>query len=177
MPGGSRARRGRDGRGCARSSRGPATAAVALRHALRPQAHGLAVLRAGRHAHLRAIAFDRRHVELVTERCLCGRDAEHVDEVVALALEARMFLEADEDVEVARWAAAHPGLALARDAKLLAVVDAGRDVEREVALLALATLAAAPRAHLVDRLPRAAAARARGHVHEAAEHRLLDLAD
>src|SRR5260221_10597083 len=100
-----------------------------------------------------------------------------MDEVVALGLEAWVGLEADEDVEVARRAAAHPSLALARDAELLAVVDAGRDVQGEVRLLALAALAAAARAHLVDRLARAAAARARRHVHEPAEHRLLDLTD
>src|SRR5260221_14653123 len=98
-----------------------------------------------------------------------------MDEVVALALEAWVVLEADEDVEVARRAAAHPGLALARDAELLAVVDAGRDVQGEVPLLALAALAAAARAHLVDRLARAAAARARRPFPEPAEPRLLAL--
>src|SRR5260221_6040019 len=159
----------------------PELVAAALRleprHALAAQPHGLAVLRAGGHLDLRPIAFDRRHLELVAERRLCRRDAKHVDEIVALAFEPRVLLEPDEDVEIARWSAAHPGLALARDAKLLAVVDASGDRERDVALLALAALAAAADADLVDGLAGAAAARAGRHVHEAAEHRLLDLTD
>jgi len=98
-----------------------------------------------------------------------------VHEVVALALEPRVLLQPDEDVEVARRTAAHPGLALPGDAELLAVIDARWDREGDVALLALAALAAAARAHLVDGLPRPAAARAGRDVDEPAEHRLLDL--
>src|SRR6185369_10662822 len=64
-------------------------------------------------------------------------------QVVALAPEERVLLEPDEDVEVARRAAAHARLALAGDTKLLPVVDARRDGETDLAILALATLAAA----------------------------------
>src|SRR6185295_6564101 len=71
--------------------------------------------------------------------------------------------------------AAQAGLALAGDAQLLPVVDARGDVERKLVIAALATLAAASRAQRVDGLARAAAARAGRHVHEATEHRLLDL--
>src|SRR2546425_4049102 len=88
-----------------------------------------------------------------------------------------MFLEADEHIEVARRSATHPGLALAGDAKLLTVVDAGRDRERDLAVLALPAFAPAARADLVDRLAGAPAARARRHVDEPTENRLLHLAD
>src|SRR5256714_8928940 len=120
-----------------------------MRHALATQANGLAMLCAGGDVDLRPLALDRRHVELVAERGLRRGDAKHVHEVVALALEARMVLEPDEDVEVARGAAAHPGFALAGDPELLPVVDARRDGEGDVALPALAALAAAAGAELV----------------------------
>src|SRR5512140_3091246 len=86
-----------------------------------------------------------------------------------------MVLDADEDVQVAGRTATHAGLALAGDAQLLPIVDARRDGELEIVFLPLAALAAAARAETIDRLPRAAAARARRHVHEAAEYRLLHL--
>jgi len=99
-----------------------------------------------------------------------------VHEVITVALESRVVLQSDEHVEVTGRPATHPGLALARDAQLLAIVDSRRDGERDVPVLALAALAATPRAYLVDGLAGAAAARAGRHVHEATEHRLLDLA-
>src|SRR5205814_288624 len=104
------------------------------------------------------------------------RDAKHVDQVVSLAPEARVVLEANEHVQIAGRAAARARLALARDAELLAVVDACGDRQRDVALLAFAALTSAPGAQLVHGLPGAAAPRTGGDVHEPAEHRLLDLA-
>src|SRR2546429_7963390 len=86
-----------------------------------------------------------------------------------------MLLEPHEDVEIARRAAAHPGLAFARHAQLLPVVDPRGDRQGDVALLALAALAAAARAEPVDGLSCAAAARTRRDVHEPSEHGLLDL--
>src|SRR5438128_143848 len=97
-------------------------------------------------------------------------------EVVAFAAEERVLLQAHEHVEVAGRTAAHPRLALTRDPQLLPVVDAGRERQRDLAVPALPTLAAAARAELVDCLAGAAAARAGRDVHEPAEHRLLDLA-
>src|SRR6185503_14227552 len=70
---------------------------------------------------------------------------------------------------------AQAGLPFAGDAELLSVVDARRNVEWKLVVAALATLAAASRAERIDRLAGAAAARAGRHVHEATEHRLLDL--
>src|SRR5438034_11496635 len=93
------------------------------------------------------------------------------------ASEELVLLDADEHVQVARGTAAQPRLTLARDAQLLAIVDARRQRELEVLVLALAALAAALRADLVHRLPRPAAARARRDVHEPSEDRLLHLPD
>src|SRR3989454_4189273 len=96
--------------------------------------------------------------------------------VVAFAAEKRVLLQAHEHVKVARRTAAHPRLALTRDAQLLPIVDAGRERQRDLAVPPLPTLAAAARAELVDGLAGAATARAGRDVHEPAEHRLLDLA-
>ena len=48
-------------------------------------------------------------------------------QVVAVALEDRVLLEVDHDVEVARRAAVHAGLAFARQADAVALVDARRE--------------------------------------------------
>src|SRR2546428_2866755 len=154
-----------------------AARAPEVRDALPAHAHHLPVLSAGRNPHLCFAAFDRRNADLVAERRLRRRDAGEVHEVVALAAEELMLFEADEHVEIAGRPAAHAGLALAGDAKLLPVVDAREDRERDLAVLSLAALAAAARADLVDRLSCAAAAWAGRHVDEAAEDRLLDLAN
>ena len=88
-----------------------------------------------------------------------------------------MLLQTDEDVQVAGGSAAHARLALARHAELLPVVDARRNGEADLAVLALAPLAAAMRTLLVDGLAGSAAARAGRDVHEAPEDRLLHLTD
>ena len=63
-----------------------------------------------------------------------------------------MLPEADEDVQIARRAAAKTGFAFARDAELLPVVDPRGDVEWKFVVAALAALAAATRAQRVDGL-------------------------
>src|SRR6266850_3592760 len=154
-----------------------AAAGAQVRHTLSAQPDHLTVLRPGRHADGRLDAVDRRHRELLAQRGLGRRDAQDVDQVVAFAPEQVVVLDADEDIEVARWSAAQARLTLTRDAQLLAVVDARRERELELFVAALAALAAALGADLVDRLARAAAARAGRDVHEAAEDRLLHLPD
>ena len=52
-------------------------------------------------------------------------------QVVVVALEHRVRLDVDLDVEVARRAAVHAGLAFAGQAHAVAFVDAGRDLHRE----------------------------------------------
>src|SRR5437762_4663526 len=118
------------------------------RDALAFEPDGLSMLRARGDPHLRALAFDRGHVELVAEGGLGRRDAKHVDQVVSLAPEARVVLEANEHVQIAGRATARARLALARDAELLAVVDACGDRQRDVALLAFAALCSPPGAQL-----------------------------
>src|SRR5687767_6200221 len=154
-----------------------ATRRAEMRHAFPAQPDHLTVLRAARYLHRSRGALDRRDLEIDAERGLRRRDAQNVHEVVALATEERVLAQPDQHVEVARGPTAETGLALTRDAQLLPVVDAGGDVERELVVPALAALAAAAGAEGVDGLARATAARARRHVHEAAEHGLLHLPD
>ena len=71
-----------------------------------------------------------------------------------------MRLDRQEDVEVARRAAARAGLALAGEADARAVLDAGRNVDRERALAGDAAGAAAVGAGIVDDLAAAVAGRA-----------------
>ncbi len=75
----------------------------------------------------------------------------------AFALEDRVPGEVDEDVEVARRAAAHPGFALAGEADSGALVDPGGNVDRQRLALLDPALAAAGRAGIGDRLADAAA--------------------
>jgi hypothetical protein len=72
-----------------------------------------------------------------------------------------MLLHVEDDVEVARRAATHAALALAGDAHLRALVDAGRDAHFERPLLLDAALARAGLAGILDDLPLAAALGAR----------------
>src|SRR5207248_1948532 len=154
-----------------------AARAPQMRHTLPADADHLAVLRRRGDAHLHLAALDRGHADLVAEYGLRRRDAQHVDEVVIVALERLVVLDADEHIEIAGGATAHAGLAVAGDAKLLAVVDARRDGQRDLAILALAPFAAAARADLVDSLAGAAAPRTGGDVDKPAEDRLLHLPD
>ena len=75
----------------------------------------------------------------------------------ALALEDRVPGEVDEDVEIARRAAAHPGLAFAGEADAGALVDPGGDVDRQRLALVDPALAPAGRAGIGDHLADAAA--------------------
>ena len=71
-----------------------------------------------------------------------------------------MRLDREEDVEVARRAAAHARLALAGEADARAVLDAGGDVDRQRPLARHAARAGAVVARVVDRLAAALAGRA-----------------
>ncbi len=89
------------------------------------------------------------------------RDRHLAIEVVFLAMEERVLLDVDDDVEIARRAAGGAVLALAVEAQPLAGGDAGGNLDRELALAADAAGAAAGLARLGDRLAGAAAVRAR----------------
>ena len=87
-----------------------------------------------------------------------------------------MRLDVDLQVEVAARPAVVADLALAGQAHLRAVVDAGRDLHGELALALLAADAAAVLARVRDDATLAAAAVARRDVDELAEDALLDAA-
>ena len=71
--------------------------------------------------------LDRLDLDGGAERRLDDREVDLGEDVVALAHEAVVRADVDEDVGVARAAAERAGVALAGDADALAVVDAGRD--------------------------------------------------
>ena len=102
-------------------------------------------------------AVDGRHLELAAERRRHHRDRHAAMQVGAVALEERVRLERQENVEVARRPAAHARLALAGEADAGAVLDAGRHVDRERALARDAAGAGAVRARIVDDLAAALA--------------------
>ena len=81
-------------------------------------------------------------------------------DVGAFALEDAVRGDADEDVEIARRAAAHAGLAFAGQADAGAVLDAFRDLDRERLFALHAALAAAGIAGIGDHPALAAAGRA-----------------
>ena len=154
------------------------------RHALALEAELPAVLRAFGHLDAGLRAVERRHLERAAERRRGHRDRHLAVEVGAVALEELVRLDRQEDVEIAGRAAAQAGLALVGEADAGAVLDAGRDVDRQRLLLGDAALAGAFRAWILDGLAAAMALRAgaldreealRGaHLAVAAAHRAGD---
>ena len=109
------------------------------------------------------------------ERRLDDRQVDLRVDVVALAHEARVRVDAHEHVDVARAAAERAGMTLAGDADALPVVDAGRDVDVERPRLRDAPRATALLARVLDDLAAAAAVRARLRADELAEDAARDL--
>src|SRR5438105_3442302 len=129
-------------------------------HALAAQAELVARLGARRHRHAGAVALDGRHLDRAAERRSGNRDRYPAEDVGTVALKDLVLRDADEDVEVARGGAMLPGLALAGEADAGAVLDPGRDVDRQRLLAPNPSLSAAGAARLVDRLPRTLTGRA-----------------
>ena len=75
-----------------------------------------------------------RDGKFAAERRLHHRDRDPAIEIGAVALEDRVRLDGEENIEVARRAAAHSGLALAGETNAGAVLDAGGNVDRQRAL-------------------------------------------
>ena len=112
------------------------------------------------------------------ERRLRHRQGDGRDHVVALAHEAAVGPHADVDVDVAGAAAEHAGVALARQADALAVVDARRHLDLERPLLGHpARRRRTRRTARDDHAARAAAGRAGAGADELAEDAVRDLAD
>ena len=82
------------------------------------------------------LAVDRRHHDLRAEGRLGDGDLGLVVELGAFARQRRVRPDVDGDVQAARRSATRPGLALVREADLVALVDAGRDrdAQRPLAL-------------------------------------------
>ncbi len=128
---GAGAARRRDGAGRARSrgsggrrGRSPGEPASPCRGA-----SDLAGLRARVEADV-DVAVERRDGERRPERRLADGQVDGRHDVVAVADEALVWGDPDEDVDVAGAAAERPGVALAREADALAVVDSRRDLAR-----------------------------------------------
>src|SRR5581483_12123617 len=85
---------------------------VELGNAAALQTERLSRLRAGGYLHLRR-AVERGHVDLRAERRLREAQRDVAHDVGPRALEERMLLDVEDDVEVARRAGVQPGLALA----------------------------------------------------------------
>src|SRR4051812_11438024 len=81
-------------------------------------------------------------------------------QVGAVTLEERVGGQRGKNIEIARRPAAHTGLALVGEADAGAVLDAGRDVDRERALARHPARARARRARVLDHLAAALADRA-----------------
>ena len=77
----------------------------------------------------RGAAVDRRHLHGRPQRGQRRGDVDDGDEVVLVAHKPGVLAHVDLDVEVTGGTAAIPGVAAARDANPLAVLDPGRDVD------------------------------------------------
>src|SRR5256712_5212160 len=121
----------------------------------------LVMLRPGRDLDDRAVALQRRHLDLRAERGGGETDGELADDVIALASEGRMRGHLDQHIEVAGGAAVLARLALVRQAQPIARLDAGRNVHVEHAFSLHPLLPAARRTERGDRVAGALAASAR----------------
>src|SRR5690606_10027090 len=117
------------------------------RHALTPQAELGTGLGAGGQAQL-LLAVERGDGEARPERRLSHADLEPVVQVVASALQERVRLHLDVEVEVACRGAVDAGVALARHAQAVAAVDAARQGDLDAVV---GDLAPAPVAHAAGR--------------------------
>src|SRR4029453_2192951 len=121
------------------------------------------------------LALQRRDDDLPAERRLGHRQVDGREQVVALAHEARVRLHMDEDVEIARLGAELARVPLAADPDALTVVDSGRDLHRERALLDHAAGTVARAARVLDHPAGATATAAGARPDELPEDGVRDL--
>src|SRR5690606_13353332 len=117
---------------------------------------------------LHPLAVHGRDLHLAAKAGGHHGDGHPAEDMGAVPLEDGVRLEAEEDVKVARRPAAQARLALAAEANARAVVDAGRDLDLQGALLVHAALAAAGGAGIGNELLDAMAGRAGALHHEEA---------
>ena len=120
-------------------------------------------------------AVERLDRQRHAERGLHDRQVDLRVDVVPFADEPRIGLHADEHVDVAGATAERTRVSLAGDTDALPVVDAGGNVDVELAALERAPCAVALGARMLDDLATALAGRARRRAHELAEHAARDL--
>src|SRR5690606_5022672 len=137
-------------------------------HAGAALAQLLARLDAGRDVDRMSLAVEAGDLDCAAERGGGEADRRAGEQRGALALEHRVRLDVDEDVEVARRRAVRAGLALARQADAGAVVDPRGDFDRQRLDLVHPSLAAAGAARLLDDFAVAVAVGARLLDHEEA---------
>jgi hypothetical protein len=123
------------------------------------------------------VAVDRRDLDARPERGLREPDPSLVDQLGALAPEARVGGDVDGDIQASGRPAPRPGLALVGQPDLMALVDARRDRDPEGPAALGPAVAAAGRAGRLDDPALAAAAGAGRDVDHLAEHRLADHPD
>src|SRR5205814_10147606 len=73
--------------------------------------------------------FQRRDLDSIPQRSLHHVDPQVEHHVRIVARELRVRLDAEDDIEIARLASAHPRLAFAADPYLRPGVDAGRALD------------------------------------------------
>src|ERR1700730_1449968 len=138
--------------------------------------NGLPVLGAGRNLDLLR-PVDRGDLNRVAQRGLRHAQRQFVDHVGAIALQHRVRLDLDDDVQVAVGTAARSHFTLTGEANLRSAVDAGRDVDPHLFLARAVAAAAAGLAGSLDHLALTVAARAAGDVDDLAEDRLRGATD
>src|SRR5438105_12855341 len=147
---------------------GVAVAALAQpRHPLAAQAQHLVRLAAGGDFQ-RVRTVEHGHLDLGAERQLGERYGQVAEQIGAVAREDRVVADPHEDVEIAGGAAVHAAAALAGQAQLHAVVDAGRDLDAQDVVAAQPSLAPTVLARALVDLALAAAARTRARHREKA---------
>src|SRR6185503_12373170 len=104
------------------------------------QVEHVATLRAAGHTQIRA-RHDRRYGDLRTEPQLRIRDEHFGIEIFTITLEARIFRHLEDHVHVATFAAALASVAYPAKRHVLPRGNAGRDLDRELALLTHASIA------------------------------------
>ena len=125
-------------------------------HAFAAQAEDLAGLCFVRNAQAGG-TVQSRDVNVATQGSGGHGDGDLTMQVITVALEDVVLLDADLDVEIARRAATHARLALAGEPDARAVLDARRNVDGERALLGDAALARTGVAGVRDHLAAALA--------------------
>src|SRR6266852_3407503 len=127
-------------------------------------------LRARLHLERRG-AVGGRYVQLRAERGLRKGERQVVNQVVAMALEARVVGDVEHRDQIAGWAVARTRHARAAHREIVMVGDAGGDVDLDTLLGAHATVALALGTRVLEHRAVARAAGARGQRNELAEHR------